>query len=63
MAHMTANSLVDIAEYFEMLASDQLASKRWQSTKRAKDECDIRAQVWSDAAATLRETEIVQTVK
>jgi hypothetical protein len=59
MAQYTASSLIDIAETFETLASDQLASKRWQSTAKEKRECDIRAEIWRDAAEMLRETQII----
>jgi hypothetical protein len=48
-------TLEEIASYFDVLASDQVASKRWQSTKRDKTECDIRADVWKDAAEILRQ--------
>lgn len=53
----TADSLTDIAEAFELYASDQIASKRWQTTQRAKRDCEIRAEVWRLAAADLRITE------
>ena len=57
---MTAESLEDIAQFFETLASDQIGSIRWQSTRRAKDECSIKAAVWKDAAALLRQTTIIE---
>lgn len=44
----------DAAKVFETYASDQIASKRFQSTKKAKAECDLRASIWNDAAAELR---------
>lgn len=52
----TATSLIEIAEAFETFASDQIASKRFQQTAKAKAECEIRANVWNDAAQMLRET-------
>lgn len=42
------------AKVFETYASDQIASKRFQRSAKAKRECDIRAEVWNDAAAELR---------
>lgn len=45
---------VSAAEVFETYASDQIASKRFQNTKRAKQDCDLRAAVWTDAANELR---------
>ena len=54
----SAASLAEIADYFETLASDQIGSKRFQSTKRGKDECDARAAVWREAAEILRATDI-----
>jgi hypothetical protein len=59
MAQYTASGLTEIANHFETLASDQLSSKRWQSTAKAKHECDIRAEIWRDAAEMLRKTQIV----
>lgn len=52
----SAKSLAEVAEHFETLASDQIASKRWQSTKKAKDACDAQASVWREAAEILRNT-------
>lgn len=51
-------SLGEIADYFETLASDQITSKRWQSTVKAKTECDTKAAVWRDAASILRQCKI-----
>ncbi|WNV09990.1 hypothetical protein [Tardiphaga sp. 709] len=49
-----SSAYIAAAEVFETYASDQIASKRFQSTKRGKDACDIRAEIWSDAASELR---------
>lgn len=54
MTQNTARDLSDIADTFDMFASDQIASKRWQTTQRERRECDIRADVWRDAANILR---------
>lgn len=35
---------------FRLYASDQIACKRWQSTKRDKATCDLKAEIWNDAA-------------
>lgn len=59
MAQYTASSLADIAAHFEDLAADQIGMKRFQTTTRNKRECEIRAEVWRDAASILRDTEIV----
>ncbi len=56
---LTVKSLDEIADYFSTLASDQIACMRWQSTKRAKHECEIKAEVWEDAAMLLRNIKIV----
>lgn len=56
----TATSLDDIAEAFELFASDQLAMVNRARTKRDRDERKIRADVWNDAAKMLRETELVK---
>lgn len=56
-AKYEAKSLVDIAECFEMFASDQRACMgRISKTKTAKRDCAIRAEVWEDAAKILRNT-------
>jgi hypothetical protein len=55
----TAAGLTEIADHFDTLASDQTAAKRWQQTQKSKRECDIRAEVWRDAAEMLRSTTIV----
>ena len=54
----TATSLIDIAETFELFASDQIAAKRWQHTVKGKTECDTKAAVWRDAANILRNTKL-----
>lgn len=61
MGKYTAASLDEIAQHFEMLASDQLAFVSRAQTKREKDACKIRAEIWQDAANTLRETTIEPT--
>lgn len=48
------DALNQLADYFETLASDQEASVRWQTKKRDKEDCVLRAQVWRDAASELR---------
>lgn len=55
---MTARSLAEIADFFDTLASDQTASIRWQQTKAAKRECQIKADTYHDAAELLRDTEL-----
>nr|BDD44237.1 hypothetical protein 65 [Balneolaceae bacterium] len=59
MTEYTASSLTDIAEAFETFASDQIASKRFQTSKKAQAECEIRASVWRDAADMVRKTTLV----
>lgn len=49
-----ADAYVSAAQAFEQYASDQVASKRFQTTKKDKAECDLRAGVWIDAARELR---------
>lgn len=58
-----AASLSDIADAFETYASDQIASKRWQTTQRAKRDCEVRAEIWRQAASDLRVTEIESAPK
>ncbi|MFZ5692428.1 MAG: hypothetical protein ACOY5F_14360 [Pseudomonadota bacterium] len=48
------SAYLSAAQVFEVYASDQIGSKRFQSTAKAKRECDIRAEVWNDAASELR---------
>lgn len=55
----TATSLNDIADAFEQFGHDQMASKRFVKTAKGRTECDIRADVWLDAAKMLRDTTIV----
>lgn len=50
----------EFAKYLDMLASDQIASKRWQSTQRGKTKCDTTASTYSDIATALREMEFKQ---
>lgn len=50
-----AAAYIAAAEAFEVYASDQIASKRWQTTAQEKRDCDIRAGIWADAAKELRE--------
>lgn len=59
MPKYTASSLAEIAEAFETFASDQIGCIRMQSTKKAKDECRVRADVWNDAASMLRNVNLV----
>lgn len=54
----TATSLNDIADAFQQFGNDQMAAKRFQRTAKARTECDIRADVWLDAAKMLRDTQI-----
>lgn len=42
------------AEVFDTYAGDQIASKRWARSEKARRECDIRAEIWTDAASELR---------
>lgn len=44
----------DAANVFEIYADDQIAAKRWQSTAKSKRECEIRAEIWREAAKELR---------
>lgn len=50
-----ARLLLQIAERFELYASDQRASVRFQRTAKDKALCLIRADVWASAADELRE--------
>jgi hypothetical protein len=52
---LIADAYVSAAVVFETYASDQIAAKRFQSTKKAKAECDLRAEIWNAAATELRE--------
>jgi hypothetical protein len=52
----TAASLEDIAKAFELYASNERAKKRFQTTKRGKEDCETRAKVWKLAADDLRNT-------
>ena len=61
MSEYTAASLAKIAEAFETFASDQIGCIRFQPTKKAKDECRIRADVWNDAANMLRKLKLTPT--
>lgn len=54
----TAKSLSEVADYFDILASDQLGSIRMQRTKRGKEECRLKAATYTDVAETLRKTRI-----
>jgi hypothetical protein len=49
-----AKAYISAAEVFETYASDQIASKRFHSGKRGKEDCDLRAEIWKDAANELR---------
>lgn len=49
-----SKAYVAAAEVFEIYASDQIASQRFQSAKRAKAGCVLRAEIWNDAAKELR---------
>lgn len=49
-----AAAYISAAETFEVYASDQIASKRFQRTARDKRDCDTRAGIWTDAAKELR---------
>lgn len=49
-----AAAYIAAAQVFETYASDQLASKRFQSTAKDKAACDARAAIWTDAANELR---------
>lgn len=53
-----AKDLNDIATFFEILASDQIACKRFHSTKKAKNECQIRADTYMDCANILKKTKL-----
>jgi len=55
----TVKTLTDVADFFEALASYQETAKRWQSSKRAQAECDMKAAIWREASKILRKTEIV----
>lgn len=49
-----AKAYISAAEVFETYASDQIASKRMHRQKGRKHECDVRAEIWNDAAKELR---------
>ena len=60
MARNTATSLNDIADFFDTLASDQLAMNACRyGNKREQRDREVEARVWQEAAKTLRETDIV----
>ena len=54
----TAKDLNEIANYFRILASDQLGCIRFQPTKKAKEELKIKAYVWNQAAEILEKTKL-----
>lgn len=58
-----ARAYISAAEVFETYASDQIASKRFQSTARDKRDCDTRAAIWNDAAKELREAAAKESPK
>jgi len=52
---MTNKQLLDEMAYrFEVYASDQIACRRFHATAKAKRDCDIKAEIWRDAASELR---------
>lgn len=53
-----AKNLNELAEAFEIFASDQRGAIRWQTTQRAKRDCEIKAVVWTDAATIIRNTKL-----
>ena len=57
-AKYTVANLEEIAEAFELFASDQIGCIRMQTTKKAKEMCQERAAVWRDAADLIRNTTI-----
>ena len=55
----TVKNLGEIADYFETLASDQLAmASRHFSTKRDQRDRQVEARIWNEAAALVRQTSI-----
>lgn len=58
MYKMTARNLGEVADFFDTLASDQLRAIP-NKTAKGKRECEIRAEVYQDAAEILRKTEII----
>ena len=50
----------ELADMFDQFANDQIASIRWQSSKAAKNACQLRAEVWKDAATIVRNTVLLQ---
>jgi hypothetical protein len=57
---MIADNMEDIAQMFEMYASDQLAMKTRYRTQKEKREADIRAEVWKSAADDIRNIDIAK---
>lgn len=50
-----AELLEGIAQRFETYAGDQIGSIRWQSSKKDRDACKLRAEIWNSAAEDIRE--------
>ena len=50
----TAKTPEAVADFLDTLASDQIACQRWQTLKRDKLVCRIRAEVYADAASLVR---------
>ena len=50
----TAEEVLQLAEMFDLFASDQLGCIRFQTLKREKVECEIKAATYKDAADAIR---------
>lgn len=49
-----SHPLLEMADRFDLYASDQRASIRWQRSRRASADCITRSEIWADAAKELR---------
>jgi hypothetical protein len=58
MADYTAKSVGDIADFFETLAGDQLAARRWLKKVSDRRDAEVRAAVYDDCANIIRQTKI-----
>lgn len=58
MVQYQAKNIIEIADYFRILANDQLASVRWQSSQKAEEKCKHEAYIWKQAAEILENVEI-----
>jgi len=53
-----AKAFVQLAQLMRVYADDQHGSMRWQSTARARRECEVRAEVYNSIADEILAIEI-----